>query len=188
MIKLKDMISRGLFLESKKLRIFDFDDVLVRTKSFVYVTKSNGRQLKLTPGEYAVYTPREGDEFDYSDFQSVKEPVELKKMTNVLRRMVRSNGSNGMYILTARSTYQPIKQYLSDIGINSNSVYVVALSSSNPQDKADWIAKMVDEKGYDDVYFADDSEKNVDAVKRVLRDRDVKWRVQHIKEHKEYKI
>lgn len=182
------MISRGLFLESKKLRIFDFDDTLVKTKSFVYVTKTNGRIIKLTPGEYAVYTPTEDDEFDYSDFQSVKEPTELKKMTNVLRRMVRSNGSNSMYILTARSSYQPIKQYLSDIGINSNSVYIVALASSDPQHKADWIEMMIDDKGYNDVYFADDSEKNVEATKRMLRGKDVKWRVQHIKEHKEYKI
>ena len=28
MIKLKDMISRSLFVESKKLRVFDFDDTL----------------------------------------------------------------------------------------------------------------------------------------------------------------
>jgi FMN phosphatase YigB (HAD superfamily) len=182
------MISRGLFLESKKLRIFDFDDTLVKTKSFVYVTKPNGRKLKLTPGEYAVYTPREGDEFDYSDFQSVNEPTEIKKMTNVLRRMVRSNGSSGMYILTARASYQPIKQYLSDIGINSNSVYVIALASNDPKDKADWIEMMIDEKGYNDVYFADDSLKNVEATKRMLRGKDIKWRVQHIKEHKSYKI
>jgi len=181
------MIARGLFTESKKLRIFDFDDTLVKTKSFIYVTKTDGRKLKLTPGEYAVYTPREGDEFDYSDFQSVKEPVELKKMTNVLRRMVRSNGSNGMYILTARSTYQPIKQYLSDIGINSNSVYVVALASSDPKDKANWVKSKIENEGYDDIYFADDSEKNINSMKQMLRTKDVKWRCQYIKEHFAYK-
>lgn len=188
MIKLKDMINRGLFLESKKLRIFDFDDTLVKTKSFVYVNQANGRKLKLTPGQYAIYEPKEGDEFDYSDFQSVKNPTEIKSITSVLRRMIRSNGSSGMYILTARSSYQPIKQYLSDIGINSNSVYVVALASNDPKDKADWIEMMIDDKGYDDVYFADDSAKNVEATKKMLRGKDVKWRVQHIKEHKSYKI
>jgi phosphoglycolate phosphatase-like HAD superfamily hydrolase len=54
MIKLKDMISRSLFTESKKLRVFDFDDTLVKTTSFIYVT-NNGKKSKLTPGEYAVY-------------------------------------------------------------------------------------------------------------------------------------
>ena len=41
---------------------------------------------------------------------------------------------------------------------------------------------MINTRGYDDVYFADDSEKNVKAVRKMLRGKDVKWRVQLIKE------
>ena len=48
------MIARSLFLESKKLRVFDFDDTLVFTNSFIYVKKSNGKSKTYT-GEYAVY-------------------------------------------------------------------------------------------------------------------------------------
>ena len=182
------MIARGLFTESKKLRIFDFDDTIVKTNSFIYVTHADGRKSKLTPGQYAVYNEKPGDEMDYSDFQNVKEPTELKKTTNVLRRIMRSSGGFGVYILTARSAYKPIKNYLRDIGVNSNNIYVVALASNNPQDKSDWIETMIDDKGYDDVYFADDSEKNVKSVKDMLRGKNVRWRVQHIKEHKSYKI
>ena len=43
------MISRNLFTESKKLRVFDFDDTLVKTTSFIYIT-NNGKKKKLTPG------------------------------------------------------------------------------------------------------------------------------------------
>jgi hypothetical protein len=86
-----------------------------------------------------------------------------------------------VYILTARASYQPIKKYLSDIGINSQKIYVVALASNNPKDKADWIENMIDKEGYDDIYFVDDSEKNVSAAKQMLRTKNVKWRVQHIK-------
>ena len=93
---------------------------------------------------------------------------------------------NGVYILTARSAYKPIVQYLKDIGITSK-IKVIALASSNPRDKSDWIEKMIDTRGYNDVYFADDSLKNVKDAKRMLRGKDVKWRVQHIKEHKSYK-
>ena len=39
----------------------------------------------------------------------------------------------------------------------------------------------IDNEGYDDVYFADDSLKNVNATKKMLRGKNVKWRVQHIK-------
>jgi phosphoserine phosphatase len=44
------MKRKPLFLENKKLRIFDFDDTLVTTTSFIYVTHKNGKSSKLTPG------------------------------------------------------------------------------------------------------------------------------------------
>ncbi len=42
----------------KKLRVFDFDDTLVKTKSHIYVKHSDGKNSKLTPGEYAIYEPK----------------------------------------------------------------------------------------------------------------------------------
>ena len=180
MIKLKDMIARNLFTESKKLRVFDFDDTLVKTTSFIYVT-NNGKKKKLTPGEYAVYNEKPGDEFDFSDFSKVQNPDEIKKITKVLRRVVSSSGGDGVHILTARAAHKPIRQYLKDIGINMSKIYVTALASNNPKDKADWIEDKIDNEGYDDIYFADDSKKNVHATKKMLRGKNVRWRVQHIK-------
>lgn len=174
------MISRNLFTESKNLRIFDFDDTLVKTNSYIYVTHTNGMKSKLTPGQYAVYTEKPGDVYDFKDFEQVKEPQEIQKITKILRGIV-SKSKEVVYILTARASYQPIKKYLSDIGINSKKIYVVALASNNPKDKADWIENMIDKEGYDDIYFVDDSEKNVSAAKQMLRTKDIKWRVQHIK-------
>ena len=174
------MISRNLFTESKNLRIFDFDDTLVKTNSYIYVTHQNGMKSKLTPGQYAVYTEKPGDVYDFKDFEQVKEPQEIQKITKILRGIV-SKSKEVVYILTARASYQPIKKYLSDIGINSQKIYVVALASNNPKDKADWIENMIDNEGYDDIYFVDDSEKNVSAAKQMLRTKNVKWRVQHIK-------
>ena len=46
-------------------------DTLVKTRSFVYV-KNGNKTKKLTPGEYAIYEEKPGDEFDYSDFEFVK--------------------------------------------------------------------------------------------------------------------
>lgn len=174
------MISRNLFTESKNLRIFDFDDTIVKTNSYIYVTHKNGMKSKLTPGQYAVYTEKPGDVYDFKDFEQIKEPQEIQKITKILRGIV-SKSKEVVYILTARAAYQPIKKYLSDIGINSKKIYVVALASNNPKDKADWIENMIDKEGYDDIYFVDDSEKNVSAAKQMLKTKDVKWRVQHIK-------
>ena len=177
----EDMIARSLLTEKKSLRVFDFDDTLVKTTSFIYITHSDGKKSKLTPGEYAVYNEKDGDDFDFSDFNKVKDPREIKSITKILRRVMMSSGGSGVYILTARAAYKPIKKYLKDIGVNSNKIYVVALASNNPKDKADWIEDKIDNEGYDDVYFADDSKKNVDATKKMLRGKDVRWRVQHIK-------
>lgn len=163
----------------KKLRVFDFDDTLVRTKSFIYVKHKDGKKSKLTPGEYAVYEPKAGDQFDFCDFEKVKQPQEIKGVTKLLKRIVAKEGERKIVILTARAAYKPIKDYLSDIGLGG--IYVVALADADPQKKADWIEDKI-KKGYDDVFFIDDSHKNVAAVGQLkTKYPDIKMRVQHVK-------
>jgi phosphoglycolate phosphatase-like HAD superfamily hydrolase len=165
--------------KGKKLRVFDFDDTLVQTTSFIYVTHKDGKKSKLTPGEYAVYEPKEGDDFDFSDFQKVNDPQEIKGVTNLLKKIVNAAGERTVAILTARSAYKPVKDYLKDIGLEG--IYVAALGSSDPQDKANWIEDKI-KKGYNDVFFIDDSHKNVKAVE-ALKDKypNIKMNVRHVK-------
>jgi phosphoglycolate phosphatase-like HAD superfamily hydrolase len=147
--------------KGKKLRVFDFDDTLVNTKSHVYVTHGDGKKSSLTPGEYAIYEPKKDDQFDFSDFQKVNQPQEIKGVTKLLRNVIKAEGERKTVILTARSAYKPVKDYLKDIGIDG--VYVVALADADPQKKADWISDKI-KSGYNDVFFIDDSHKNVAAV------------------------
>ena len=53
MIKLKDL------LKEKKLRVFDFDDTLVKTKAKVYITTGSGKKRVFTPvnGQFINQTP-----------------------------------------------------------------------------------------------------------------------------------
>jgi FMN phosphatase YigB (HAD superfamily) len=171
-------ISRSLFVESKKLRIFDFDDTLVKTNSFIYVTHKDGKTSKLSPGEYAVYKERPGDTFDFKDFQQVTNPQLIKGYVELLRRMVNSGGSREVYILTARAAERPVSQFIKDLGIGG--VKVIALGDNNPEKKADWIEDRVKE-GYDDVFFVDDSPKNIDAVRRRLKNYNIKQKIQQVK-------
>lgn len=172
------MIARSLFVESKKLRVFDFDDTLVKTTSFIYVTHSDGKTSKLTPGQYAVYKEKPGDSFDFKDFEQVKNPKIIKGYFELLRKMASSH-KEGVYILTARAAYKPVHDFIKQSGIKG--VYVVALASNNPEDKASWIEDKVKD-GYDDIYFVDDSKKNIDAVKKRLNDYpSVKKRIQWVK-------
>ena len=171
-------ISRAILSEDKKLRIFDFDDTLVKTNSFIYVTHKDGKTSKLSPGEYAVYKEQPGDKFDYRDFQQVSNPQLIKGYVELLRRMVSSGGSRDVFILTARSAEKPVAQFIKDLGIRG--VTVVALGDNNPEKKADWIEDKV-KAGFDDVYFVDDSPKNVDAVRRRLKNYDIKQKIQQVK-------
>jgi FMN phosphatase YigB (HAD superfamily) len=173
-------IARTLFTESKKLRIFDFDDTLVKTNSFIYVTHRDGKKSKLSPGQYAVYKERPGDTFDFKDFQKVTEPKLIKGYVEVLKRMAASDSGRTIYILTARAAYKPVYNFIRSLGIRN--VEVVALGDNNPEKKADWIEAKVKDEGYDDVFFVDDSLKNVEAVRRRLRGYPgVKQKIQHIK-------
>ena len=157
MIKLLDLI-----LE-KKLRVFDFDDTLVKSNSKVFVI-NKGKKKTLTPGEFAVYNKKPGDEFDFSDFDKVIEPKKIKAMFRVFKNIYKASGSRRLTILTARAAYKPVRKFLKDVGFND--VYVVALGDSNPKKKADWIQGQI-EKGYDNILFLDDSPKNVSAVKKL---------------------
>jgi hypothetical protein len=163
----------------KKLRVFDFDDTLVKTNSHIYITHKDGKKSTLTPGEYALYEPKETDVFDFSDFQKVSQPQEIKGVTNLLKKIVSSQGERKIVILTARSAYKPVKDYLKDIGLPG--IYVIALGDGNPEKKADWIEDKI-KKGYNDIFFIDDSQKNVSAVGKLKQKYpNIKMRVQQVK-------
>jgi len=155
------MIKLKLLLE-KKLRVFDFDDTLVKSNSRIHVI-NKGKKKTLTTGEYAIYKAKLGDEFDFTDFSKVIEPKKIKSMFRVFKNIYKASGNRRITILTARAAYKPVRQFFKDIGYD---VYVVALSSSNPKDKSDWIEKQI-KNGYDDVLFFDDSKKNIVAVKKL---------------------
>jgi len=173
------MIARSLFVEDKKLRVFDFDDTLVKTSSYIYVKHKDGKESKLTPGQYAVYKERPGDEFDFRDFEKVKNPKVIKGYFQLLKNMA-ATSDRAVYILTARSAYKPVYDFIKDSGIKD--VFVVALGDNNPETKADWIEREMKNQGYDNIYFVDDSPKNVDAVrKRLNKYPNIRKKVQLVK-------
>jgi len=157
MLKLVDLLTE------KKLRVFDFDDTLVKSNSKVYVI-NKGKKKTLTPGQFAIYKQKSGDEFDFSDFDKVIEPKQIKSMFKVFKNIYKASGSRRLTILTARAAYKPVRQFLKDVGFDD--VYVVALGDANPQKKSNWVKSQI-EKGYNDILFLDDSPKNVNAVKKL---------------------
>ena len=59
----------------------------------------------------------------------------------------------------------PVTHFFKSIGLD---VYVVPLGSADPKKKADWIESQI-KKGYNRIYFIDDSPKNVRAVQALKR-------------------
>ena len=146
--------------QSKKLFIVDFDDTLAKVKATIYV-RNGSKEFTLTPAEFAVYSPKQGDVFNFREFNAIiKTAAPIKSNVDALKKAA-SDSNTKTTILTARLLGYPVKRYLKTK--YNLDVYVVALGDGNPQKKADYIEKEI-KKGYNDIIFIDDSLKNVKAV------------------------
>ena len=87
-----------------------------------------------------------------------------------------------MFVLTARppAAQKPIFDFLKANGLNIPLENITGLGNSTAEAKALWIADKVAD-GYNDFYFADDALQNVQAVKNMLDQFDVKSKVQQAK-------
>lgn len=165
MIKLKDILNEG-----KVLSVFDFDDTIAKSDAWIYVTMGGTVVKKLDPAQFAVYSPKPGETFDFKDFdRPLQNPRLIKKNAQLLRKQLEkaqkaARGNRKVTILTARRLGAPVTSFLKSVGIDA---YVVPLGSADPQLKADWIEAQI-KKGYDTIYFMDDSNKNIAAVNNML--------------------
>jgi hypothetical protein len=149
----------------KTIYISDFDDTLVKTKSIIRVTDVSGNTRELTPAQYAVYEKKPGDQFDYSDFDDLIDPVGIPRYIRTLKRAISSKKIDKVVILTARGSERPISKFLQSVGIVSG-VKIVALGNSDPEHKKEYLRKQL-QQGYTRMAFADDSEKNIRATKEL---------------------
>ena len=101
MIKLQEILNEKQL--GKRLVIFDFDDTLATSESYIYITKADGTKLTLDPAEYAKYEEEPGDKFDWKDFNSMlKNPQTIDRNMNMLKKAM-ANAQNKVTILTARA-------------------------------------------------------------------------------------
>jgi len=155
------------FLNEAKLRVFDFDDTLARTDAKILLYKSDGSIQVLTPAEYAVYVPEPEEQFDFSQFSGpLINPREIKAITAIFRRIVDAGfDDRRVVILTARTegAREGIEGFILEMGYDPDDIEIITLGDSEPKLKADWIDQQI-QLGYNDVYFVDDSHKNIEAV------------------------
>jgi len=156
----------------------DIENIVVIDKSIIK------EQRKLTAAEFALRSEelsKEGAEFDFSEFSKVMKGAEGPMFNKAMARNEKF-GNKNVFILTARPAYSKyaIHEFLKGIGLDIKLENIVGLGDGTAKAKADWMIGKVTE-GYNDFYFADDAIKNVDAVKDVFDNFDVKGKVQQAK-------
>ena len=168
--------------ESKGMSTFDFDETLIiGGDNFVVATDLNtGQTAKILSHEWPIKGPEfaaAGWSFDFSDFANVrggKEGPLLQKMKNQIEKY----GNKNVFVLTARQqdSAKPIKEWLKSKGIDIPLRNITGLGKSEGEAKGEWMLQKFAE-GYNDMYFVDDALPNVDAVKKVLDQLDIKSKV-----------
>jgi chloramphenicol 3-O-phosphotransferase len=126
----------------------------------------------------------QGAQFDFREFSKV---IEGQKgpLFSVAQKIAKARGTEDIFILTARpaDAAKPIQEFMKANGIDIPLQNITGLGDGTAAAKGRWIASKAAE-GYNDFYFADDAIKNVEAVKDVLSQVDVKSKVQQAKASK----
>ena len=119
----------------------------------------------------------QGAKFDFSEFNKVVDGTPgplLKKARNRAKKY----GTKDMFVLTARPQQSAfaIQQFLKGQGLDIPIKNITGLANSTGSAKAQWMLDKFAE-GYNDMYFVDDAIQNVEAVKQVLDQLDIKSEV-----------
>jgi len=142
----------------RKLRIFDFDDTLVRTDAKIKIPNKN---LSFSTSEFTNYEQEPDDDLDFSEFRTGEliNPRPTAFLRTAFKRIIK--GDADIMILTARPNTPEIKEFLSNY-VNPDRLIIVG-GAETPELKKQEIAKLLDD--YDEIKFFDDSIPNIMAVR-----------------------
>ena len=151
-------------------------DLMQQMNDFV----SSYKKLRLDAEQFATQGAdilEQGGVFDFSEFNVVTEGAQGPMFKTAFDR-AQKYGTKDTYVLTARPAESagPIQQFLASQGLNIPLENITGLGNSTGEAKAEWILEKFSE-GYNDIYFADDAMQNVEAVKDVLDQLDIKSEV-----------
>jgi hypothetical protein len=146
-----------------KAFVFDFDDTLAFTDAKVHVLSPSRLVRKsLTPQEFNTHKLREGECFDFSDFDRASLILDGKPSELIdLAKDVFSEG-HSVFILTARMdcVSSAIAQWLTDFGIVAREVHCVGEKGMDIA-KAKRMVLLSIIENFDKVWFFDDDARNI---------------------------
>jgi hypothetical protein len=93
-----------------------------------------------------------------------------------LKNQIKKYSAKDVYILTARApeSQKAIHDWLKTQGVNLPYENITGLGNSTGEAKAMWILDKYANEGYNDIYFVDDAIPNVEAVKNIMDQLDIK--------------
>ena len=165
---------------SRGMSTFDFDETLIdKGENFITATKGDDI-IKISSGQWPLQGPqlaKQGYDFNFDDFINVRGGIEGPLMQK-FRNQIKKYGVDNIYILTARpaKSAPAIQAWLKEQNIDLPLKNITGLGNSTGEAKAEWMLEKFSE-GYNDMYFVDDALPNVDAVKNVLDQLDIKSKV-----------
>lgn len=172
-------------LSDKRCLIFDLDDTLVKSESKVIVTNGSTTKM-LTPANFAAYTPKPGDTFDYSQFKKLVNPKLIAWTTKIFTSAIRKyqNTDNDVYILSARDSKGALIEFLNMLDIPYHP-QIIALGTAAPLAKANWIEKNIIPQGYGSIECFDDAITNINEYSRLKEQYkdSVKFTIHHVGFH-----
>ena len=165
--------------KSRGMSAFDFDETLIIDgDNFIIATDpTTGKETRISSADWPIKGPElmaKGFDFNFDDFINVRGGVEGPLFQKLKNRIAKFGPQNN-YILTARpqESAVAIHGWLKSKGINLPLENITGLGNSTGEAKAMWMAGKYAE-GYNDMYFVDDALPNVEAVKDMMDQLDIK--------------
>ena len=165
--------------EPNGMSAFDFDEtIIIGGDNFVIATNpENGQTERISSEDWPIRgaeLTEQGWSFNFDDFINVRGGVE-GPLFQKLKNRIKKFGPGNNFILTARpqESAVAIHGWLQSKGIDIPLQNITGLGDSSGDSKALWILDKFSE-GYNDIYFVDDALPNVQAVKHVMDQLDIK--------------
>ena len=148
-------------------------DLVSNMEDFVF----SYEKLRLDAEEFAAQGDsilERGGKFDFSEFNNVVDGTPGPLLDKAKQRAAKY-GTKDMFVLTARpqQSAKAIHEFLKSQGLDIPLRNITGLADSSGNAKAQWMLSKFAE-GYNDMYFVDDALQNVEAVKTVLDQLDIK--------------
>ena len=145
------------------LYIFDFDDTLAMTDSHVRVIRSDGKIDRLDSRQFAEYRPSPGDNLDFTEFTRASGTL-IQNTVDEMENAIAQHGIDNVFIVTARSESQPVRDFLDSMSISVPEIIATAGSAG----KATWLTRQLESRPYTVVHVYEDCRKNITMLKDVV--------------------